>query len=215
MARAANRLRQNLRPEDRKDLQFEADEDALPIDFLQADLKVKDRRHLIFATSKQLDTLAKAKVWHCVFVFKLIRHPFQQLLTINAFVRSGEYAKQVPLVFVVMSGRKEKDYKKVFRKVMDLLSSASVQQVTVDFEKAVWKDLKSVLPEVQIQGCLFHWTQVLWRKVQELGLQVPYCNEDATYTYIRKLMALPFLPEHEIRPMFDRLCVHAQSPLYN
>jgi len=99
--------------EDRKDLQFEADEDALPIDFLQADLKVKDRRHLIFATSKQLDTLAKAKVWYVDETFKLIRHPFQQLLTINAFVRSGEYAKQVPLVFVVMSGRKEKDYKKV------------------------------------------------------------------------------------------------------
>ncbi|KAK3752987.1 hypothetical protein QZH41_016294, partial [Actinostola sp. cb2023] len=82
----------------------------------------------------------------------------------------------------------------VFRKVMDLLSGgASVQQVTVDFEKTVWKALKSVLPEVQIQDCLFHWTQV-----QELGLQVPYSNEDATYAYIRKLMALPFLPEHEI-----------------
>ena len=40
----------------------------------------------------------------------------------------------------------------------------SVQQVTLDFEKAVWKALRSVLPAVQLQGCVFHWTQALWRK---------------------------------------------------
>ena len=41
----------------------------------------------------------------------------------------------------------------------------SVQQVTLDFEKAVWKALRSVLAAVQLQGCVFHWTQALWRKV--------------------------------------------------
>ena len=31
----------------------------------------------------------------------------------NAFVRSGEYAKQVPLAYVLMSSKKARDYKKV------------------------------------------------------------------------------------------------------
>ena len=39
----------------------------------------------------------------------LMQHPFTQLLTINAFVRSRDHAKQVPPVYVLMSGRKTKD----------------------------------------------------------------------------------------------------------
>lgn len=38
-----------------------------------------------------------------------------------------------------------------------------------------------------------------------------YTKDDSVHRYIRKLMALPFLPFHEIRPMFVRLCVQAQT----
>ena len=61
MARAANRLRQRLRPEDPKDLDFDIMEDCIPQGFFQAEVYVKERRHLIFATDEQLTILAKAK----------------------------------------------------------------------------------------------------------------------------------------------------------
>lgn len=38
-----------------------------------------------------------------------------------------------------------------------------------------------------------------------------YTKDDSVHRYIRKLMALPFLPFHEIRPMFVRLGVQAQT----
>ena len=113
MARAANRLRQRLRPEDPKDLDFDIMEDCIPQGFFQAEVYVKERRHLIFATDEQLTILAKAKSWYLDGTFKLVHKPFQQLVTINAFVRCGDHAKQVPLVFVFMSGKSTKDYKKV------------------------------------------------------------------------------------------------------
>ena len=106
MARAANRLRQQLRPEDPTDLDFEISEENIPADFLKADVCIRSKRHLVFATSQQIQQLVKAKNWYVDGTFKLCRQPFSQLFTINAFVRSGEQAKQVPLLFVVMSGKK-------------------------------------------------------------------------------------------------------------
>lgn len=105
-----------------------------------------------------------------------------------------------------MSGRKKKDYRKVIKSILDLLPvEPDVRQITVDFQKALWSVLRQVLPGVKIKGCVFHWTQALWRKIQELGLQQPYCNDQGTYIYLRKFMALPFLPEQEIPPMFQHL----------
>ena len=113
VVRAANRLRQKLRPEHPKDLEFELVKECLPPGFLEADLTVKERHHMIFARQEQPNTSACAKSWYVDGTFKLVRHPFKQLLPVNAFVRSGEYAKQVPLVFVLMTNKKEKDCYKV------------------------------------------------------------------------------------------------------
>ena len=42
-------------------------------------------------------------------------------------------------------------------------------------------------------------------QVQELGLQSAYTNDPGTHRFLRKMMALPFLPEVDIVPMFTRL----------
>ena len=50
-------------------------------------------------------------------------------------------------------------------------------------------------------------------QVQELGLQSSYTHDRGTHLYIKKMMALPFLPEEEIEPMFQRLQRQASEPL--
>ncbi|KAK3747385.1 hypothetical protein QZH41_002640 [Actinostola sp. cb2023] len=60
-------------------------------------------------------------MWYIDGTFKLCRHPFTQLFTINIFVRKDDCAKQVPMVFVLMSGRKSKDYKKVLQAINEAL----------------------------------------------------------------------------------------------
>ena len=168
LARTANRQRQKLRPTEPKDLAFELDETNIPNNFLRADVRVHGRRHLIFATEQQIGHISRAKSWYIDGTFKLCRHPFSQLLTVNAFVRTEDYAKQVPLLFVLMSGRKKSDYRQVLHALMNILSNeTSVQHITIDFERALWKVLPELLPNANIKGCVFHWTQAIWRNVSK------------------------------------------------
>ena len=81
----------------------------------------------------------------------------------------------------------------------------AVSQITVDFEIALWSVLRRLFPGVKLLGCAFHWTQALWRKIQALGLQGAYNNDDAVHKYLRKIMALPFLPASKIPRVYRHL----------
>ena len=74
--------------------------------------------------------------------FKLCRHLFSQLWTVNAFVKNDDHVKQVPLVFVIMSGKK-RDYKSVLEALLSILPyHPRVKKVTLDFEKAMWSAVR-------------------------------------------------------------------------
>ena len=85
IARAANRKRQQLRPKDPLDLDFELEDDHIPEDFFRSDIKVRACRHLMFATDQQLPFLARAKGWHIDGTFKLCKRGSHQ--TSSAVIR--------------------------------------------------------------------------------------------------------------------------------
>ncbi|CAH3167979.1 unnamed protein product [Pocillopora meandrina] len=83
-----------------------------------------------------------------------------------------------------------------------------MKQVTLNFEAAMWVPQRYVLPTVQLLSCKFHWTQAVWQKIQELGLQVLYQRDK----YLCKLVMLPCLLSHEIPAMFELLKENTTSP---
>ncbi|CAH3036672.1 unnamed protein product [Pocillopora meandrina] len=80
----------------------------IPDSFFHEDVKIRGHQYLVFTSDKQL-------------TFKLCQKPFIQLLTLNAFVKNDDHMKQVPLIFIIMSGRKRRDYKVLLDAVTSIL----------------------------------------------------------------------------------------------
>ena len=70
--RTANRVRQATRPNHPDDLKFELNLDAIPTDFVQADISVHGKRHFLLATSFMLSLLLNAKKWFVDGTFALL-----------------------------------------------------------------------------------------------------------------------------------------------
>ncbi|KAG1654739.1 hypothetical protein GQR58_024829 [Nymphon striatum] len=163
--RITNRKRESARPKTPEDIKFIPDQDfierQIPEPFLRADIISETSRHIIFATDKKLELLANAKTWYIDGTFKIVTKPFYQLVSIHAFIKSEGNIKQLPLCFVLMSGKKSMDYKKVFQTVKQHLPTApKVSSFVVDFEKGLWKGLRSVFENpsfLDAQETLFEW----------------------------------------------------------
>lgn len=102
--------------------------------------------------------------------------------------------KQVPLLFVLMSRRRKRDYVAVFQKIRSLLPDLAVEGFVMDFERATWSAVEEVFPDARVQGCSFHWGQAVMRKVANLCLKTTYEERQGVHRLIRKLFALSFLP---------------------
>jgi hypothetical protein len=208
LVRIANKTREKLRPEEPRYCNFELAEGYLPVGFLQKNISVDGQRHLIFATNEELDLLTNLQTWYVDGTFKVVRSPFVQLFSIHGFL--GDNQKQVPLAFILMSRRQTSDYAAIFTALNSILPRrAAVQTIVADFEKATSAAAREVFQGVTIEGCNVHWSQALWRKVQEVGLQVSYNEDRNIHKTVRSILALPFLPVHEVKDAFQYIKSHS------
>ena len=204
LVRSTNFLRQTNRATHPKKLDFNIVHDAILSGFLQKDITVGTSRHLLFFTAFLSSLLQKSKTWYADATFKAVQHPFRQLWSIHALIRQNTSMKQVPLFFAVISRKSKDDYIAIFSYLRDLLPSTNVTTVVMDFESAVWGAFKTVFPSVITRGCSFHWTQAIYRHIQDLKLVQAYQERKNTSKYLRELMCLPFLPAEEIPATFKQ-----------
>ena len=149
--------------------------------FLLAEDGVDDKL-VIFATEANLRRMAEAEVLYVDGTFHICPHIFYQVFTIHAVVHSIH----IPLAYCLLPNKRQETYERVFllleQKVAEMDLELVPTAVVSDFELAIMQAAKTVFPAVSSKGCYFHLCQALIRKLQQLGLQIAYeQNQQVSY----------------------------------
>ncbi|CAF0873328.1 unnamed protein product [Didymodactylos carnosus] len=114
-----------------------------------------------------------------------------------------------PCVIGLLCDRKARTYTQLFCELKHhatrLKTIFNPNTITSDFEKALIKAVAGEFPQAQHASCYFHFTQALYRNIQNLGLTTAYRDTESTRIVCRKLMALPLLQLNDIELAFEDL----------
>uniref|UniRef100_H2XX57 MULE transposase domain-containing protein n=1 Tax=Ciona intestinalis TaxID=7719 RepID=H2XX57_CIOIN len=148
-------------------------------------------RMLVFCSTSGLAALSANEHWFMDGTFKTAPEHFMQIYTVHSF----SDGIVTPSVFALLP----ETYTALFR-ILQIASGNNLnpKSVLVDFEKASINALEEVFTASQIQGCLFHLSQSVFRKIQQLGLQQLYRSNSEISLKVKMLTALSFVPERDM-----------------
>ncbi|KAI8495100.1 hypothetical protein Bbelb_270860 [Branchiostoma belcheri] len=161
---------------------------------------------LIFCTNRNFRKLEQCDVLYVDGTFKSCPRPYSQFVTIHGLYQG----RVLPFVMALMADKTVGAYRQVLRhvrgKVRDLTGHRlRPERVVVDFEVSLISAIEIELPHAAISGCYFHFCQSMWRRIQHLGLAGRYREDDRLRKFLRKLMAIGYLPVALVRLNFFQL----------
>ena len=163
----------------------------------------------IFTSIEQLELLADSRFNLADGTFKSAPPPYQQIYTIHGI----ENNRRVPLVFALMTNKATVDYQRLLHLLHRYTRRATNRiwdpdMIITDYEIGMMNAVATDLPNTEHRGCLFHFDQAIFNKVKEYGLVRAYRRDQNVLNYVRKIMALPFLPRLVVRPQYN---LHKQT----
>jgi len=176
--------------------------------FLLHDNKDLTSRIVIFATSSFLKFLCEEKRVYADGTFKCVPNLFNSLYTFHV-MREGV---MITCVYCLLTNRTSITYINALRIIQDLCREQDLvfnpESITMDFEQAMIRAINMLLPNTKVVGCLFHFSQCLRRKVQEIGLSRQYSENDGDNEIqktIRRVAALAFMKLDDIDEAFTEV----------
>ena len=171
-----------------------------------------EERILIFGTSQNIRYLCAADTIFMDGTFKISPDMFHQVYALHAVVMGV----MVPLCICLLPSKTGATYKRMF----SLIKNVSVQlghqfnpgTFCIDYESAVITAIDELFPNSRVRGCLFHYSQALWRYVQTCGLVQRYRNDDNFNRLVRRAFALPLVPPASIDDVWLRAMDEEPDP---
>ncbi|CAF3832306.1 unnamed protein product, partial [Rotaria sp. Silwood1] len=112
-----------------------------------------------------------------------------------------------PCVFGLLPNRHKNTYSLLFHELrnvaLQMKPDFSPKIIMGDFESGLASAAKSEFSTAKHSSCYFHFSQAVYRNIQQLGLGSMYNDDDNVKSFCRKLMTLPLLPEIVIEDAYD------------
>lgn len=152
----------------------------------------------IFTTNDNLKFLEKCKTIYVDGTFHVCPKLYSQLYSLHGLLNGWV----IPLVFALLSDKTRESYAKLFGRIRDAMAGLRLvfnpTNIMSDFESGLLETVRYHLPGTRHLGCHFHFSQAVWRKVQEVGLVVAYKENEEVSTFVQKCIGLAFIPAHEV-----------------
>jgi hypothetical protein len=169
-------------------------------------------RFFIFGSPKTQELLKKYKFWFGDGTFKKSPNMFYQLYTLHVLLRRDLTALlddddrdvYITALYIIMTRKTLKLYKRVFEEIRVLLNFNDPTQVMLDFEAAAIEALLQVF-RCNIRNCSFHHRQSVYRNIQAHGLGTRYNNETDFAHLCHHIAALSFVPTNDVIDAFEAL----------
>ena len=170
--------------------------------FLVHDELLEGARLLVFVSEFIAYFLCSSLIVSCDGTFQTVPKIFFQLFTLNFFYHN----KLLPGVYALASEKSTRVYSRIFHVVKEFALKKGLKfsppTIISDFEHSLLTSIHAHFPDSQNQGCFFHFTQCIYRKIKQTGLSSLYLNNDNFRLFIRLIMALAFLPDDEVLASF-------------
>lgn len=128
---------------------------------------------LVFGLWSVFLELCGSDCWYMDGTFRVCPDPFYQLFTIHYFFSDHS----IPGLYCLLTAKTEFVYKRLFTLIKDKADEHQVvircRRCMTDFEIAITNGVRFVWPQWVAEGCHFHFTQALYRRMEKLGLKVP------------------------------------------
>ena len=163
-------------------------------------------RLIIFGTTESIGYIENSHDWFMDGTFSVTPPGFAQLYTFHV-LRNGR--NFVGIYALLLNKRIDTYVVELLTEVRRLTNDVVPESFMVDFEQAMINALGQMYPGIPLKGCLFHLSQFIFRKVQELGLLTTYIADIDFCTNIRMIAAISFVPVEDVIQAFEELCLHS------
>ncbi|KAG0442123.1 hypothetical protein DMUE_0520, partial [Dictyocoela muelleri] len=128
-----------------------------------------ENRILVFSTASNIIHLENSKIRICDGTFRSCPSDFYQIYTIMGILNNQNF----PLMYFLIKKKSVCSYLKGFSFLRNNIKK-NPKLIIIDYEMASLSSLKQVFTESRVEGCFFHFSQIIYRKVQKTHLSILY-----------------------------------------